>query len=169
MRWCLSHRADPASREIADRHYNRQSIGAIQFVPPGRCLVLRAETATGKALWITSWPFAKYTKHAYAGAWICTAFRNEGAGVASELIGEAIAATRHWFGDPPELGMVTFLNRKHVKPIKVRGEVTYGRTWRLAGFESVPETKGGLLAFQCPPNRMPEAKPFAGYQMPLFD
>lgn len=93
MIWRLSHRADPFARDIADRHYNRQSVGADQFVPPGRCLVLTARTETGRALWVTSWPFAEYTKHAWAGAWVCSAFRNEGAGVASELIREALAAT----------------------------------------------------------------------------
>ena len=58
MIWRLSHRADPYARNIADRHYNRQKIGTPQFVPPGRCLVLVAETSTGRALWVTSWPFA---------------------------------------------------------------------------------------------------------------
>jgi len=65
--WQLSHRADPKARDIADRHYNRQKIGTPQFVPPGRCLVLFGESATGRALWITSWPFAEYVRHAWAG------------------------------------------------------------------------------------------------------
>jgi hypothetical protein len=51
MIWRLSHRADPFARLIADRHYNRQKIGTPQFVPPGRCMVLTAETEGGKALW----------------------------------------------------------------------------------------------------------------------
>lgn len=33
--WLRSDRAAPAARAIADRHYNRQKIGAPQFVPPG--------------------------------------------------------------------------------------------------------------------------------------
>lgn len=49
MRWLVSHRADPLARALADRHYNRQKVGATQFVPPGRCLVLR--TAACDALW----------------------------------------------------------------------------------------------------------------------
>lgn len=32
MLWHLSHRADPASAEIADRHYSRQKPGTPQFV-----------------------------------------------------------------------------------------------------------------------------------------
>ena len=154
MIWALSDRADPAARELADRHYNRQKIGAVGFVPPGRCLVLRAPSA----FWVTSWPFAQYTKHAWAGAWVCSAFRREGDGMpASEMIRQAVAATRWRYGDPPALGMITFLNRAKVAPIKVRGVLTWGRTWKLAGFEHVGETKGGLMAWQLMPDRMPDA------------
>jgi hypothetical protein len=64
MRWCESNRADPIARDLADRHYNRQKIGAAQFVPPGRCVVLVIPKA---AFWVTSWPFAEYVKHAWAG------------------------------------------------------------------------------------------------------
>ncbi len=92
MRWHLSFRADPQVRVLADRHYNRQSVGSAQFVPPGRCLVLKTEAAD--AMWITSWPFAEYVRHAWAGAWMCSAFRNESKELSSELIREAVSATR---------------------------------------------------------------------------
>ena len=137
MLWKKSNRADPKARAVADRHYNRQKPGSPQFVPPGRCLVLYAENATGKALWVTSWPYAQYVKHQWAGAWMCSAFRNEGAGIASELILEAVAATRAYFGEPPEQGMVTFIDRKKVKPTMVHGVPTWGRTYALAGFPSI--------------------------------
>lgn len=155
MIWRWSHRADPRAREIADRHYNRQSVGAAQFVPPGRCLVLYAEASGGKAFWVTSWPFAEYVRHAWGGAWMCSAFRNEEAGTASSLISDAIAATLFVFGAAPPLGMVTFLNRAKVKPTKVRGVPTWGRSWHLAGFRDCGETKGGLLAMQLLPEDMP--------------
>jgi hypothetical protein len=71
----FSWRTDPLARVLADRHYNRQSVGAQDFAPPGRCLVLR--TPAADAFWITSWPFAEYVQHAWAGAWVCSAFRNE--------------------------------------------------------------------------------------------
>lgn len=155
MLWKKSNRADPKARAVADRHYNRQKPGSPQFVPPGRCLVLYAETSTGKALWVTSWPYAQYVKHQWAGAWMCSAFRNEGAGIASELILEAVAATRAYFGEPPEQGMVTFIDRKKVKPTMVHGVPTWGRTYALAGFEHAGETKGGLMAMQLRPEKMP--------------
>ncbi len=150
MRWIATWRSDPGARRIADRHYNRQRVGAREFVPPGRCLVL--VTSGYDALWITSWPFAQYVKHEWAGAWTCSAFRNESAEVASVLILEAVAATRAYFGDPPELGMITF-----VDPEKIRRTRQPGRCFRKAGFREVGATKGGLVALQLAPASMPEA------------
>jgi len=157
MIWEMSHRFERRARDIADRHYNRHKIGSPQFVPPGRCLVLYAETATGRAFWVTSWPYAEYAFHAWAGAWMCAAFRNEGAGVASHMIREAVSATLAYFGSPPDLGMVTFIDRAKVRPIKARGLPTWGRTYELAGFKPVGETKQAkLLALQLLPLDMPE-------------
>lgn len=170
MDWCLSHRADPAAAKLADRHYNRQKPGTPQFVPPGRCLVLL--TGCARAFWITSWPFAEYVKHAWAGAWVCSAFRSEGAGRASDLIRDAVAATRSHYGEPPELGMITFIDRAKVKPTKRRSELVWGWTWEQAGFRAVGQTKGGLLALQLLPADMPPpepAKQMATHGLALFD
>jgi hypothetical protein len=153
----MSHRADVAAKILADRHYNRQKSESPQFVPPGSCAVFLTECM--RAFWVTSAPFAEYTKHEWAGAWVCSAFRSEGAGVASELIRNALACSRHVLGNPPSLGLVTFINRSKVRPVKVRGVETWGRTWLLAGFEVYGETKGGLLALGIPPSRMPEPIP----------
>lgn len=152
MRWSLSHRADPRARVLADRHYNRQNVGNPQFVPPGRCLVLVTEAAD--AIWVSSWPFAEYVKHAWAGAWMCSAFRNEGPILSSELISEAVAATRWKWGDPPPLGMVTFVDTD-----KVRRKRDPGRCYRRAGWKPVGETKGGLVALQIVSDAMPPAAP----------
>lgn len=149
MPWTLSHRADPLARVIADRHYNRQKPGTPQFVPPGRCLVLRAEAAA----WVTSWPFAEYVKHRWAGAWVNSLFRREDGPVASEMIRAAVAATRWRWPEVPPLGMVTFVDRR-----KVRGKRTPGYCYLMAGFEADGETKGGLLAFRLRPEAMPDAE-----------
>jgi hypothetical protein len=152
--WTRSHRADPVAARIADRHYNRQKIGAPQFVPPGSCAVFI--TRCGRGLWVTSAPIARYVRHAWAGAWVCSVFRSEGAGVASDLIRMAVAATRAHYGVTPPLGMVTFIDRDEVRPIMVRGTPTWGWTWRKAGFRVAGETKGGLLALRLCPEDMPE-------------
>ena len=150
MVWQLSNRFDPRALPLADRHYNRQKVGSPQFVPPGRCLVLLAENEN--ALWVTSWPFAQYVKHAWAGAWVNSLFRNEGAGLSSDLIREAVAKTCGvWF--PPDLGMITFVDSS-----KVRRKRDPGRCYLKAGFRHVGQTKGGLLAFQMLPQDMPAAQ-----------
>ena len=152
--WTLSHRADQEARVIADRHYNRQKPGTPQFVPPGRCLVLKR----ADAFWVTSWPFARYVKHAWAGAFVCSAFRNEGSTLSSLLIRDAMACTAWKWPDIPDLGMITFVN-----PKKVRKKRDFGRCYRRAGFEEVGSTKGGLVALQALPGTFPEPHVPEGY------
>jgi hypothetical protein len=149
MRWIMSHRYDTDVLALADRHYNRRKVGSPQFVPPGRCIVLKSRCH--RALWITSWPFAQYVLHAWGGAWVNSLFRNEGAGLSSELILEAVAATRNIWPDVPALGVVTFVNAD-----KIRRKRDPGRCYRRAGFQHVGFTKGGLWAFQMRPEAMPE-------------
>jgi len=161
MNWKLSDRADKEALPIADRHYNRQKVGSPQFVPPGRCLVLLC--VTGAALWVTSWPFAEYVKHQWAGAWVNSCFRRESGPIASELIREAVAVTRWYWPETPAMGMVTFIDRG-----KVRRKRDFGRCYLRAGFKIAGETKGGLLALQMLPKEMPEAQPPYQIQMELL-
>lgn len=163
MRWQLSYRAAPGAARLADRHYTRQAPGSNQFVPPGRCLVLT--TPEGTALWVTSWPFAEYTKHAWPGAWVCSLFRNEAPNLdrSSDLIRQAVAATCSRWAVPP-LGMVTF-----VDPGRVRPKRDPGRCFRRAGFEPVGETAGGLVALLLTPDAMPEPSEPLGATLPLWD
>ena len=160
MRWQRSHRFDPRALPLADRHYNRRKVGSPQFVPPGRNVVLL--TPDADALWVTSWPFAQYVRHAWPGAWVCSLFRNESPGLSSELIREAVAATRFMFGEPPDLGMVTF-----VDPRKTRRKRDPGRCYVRAGWSRVGHTAGGLVALQLLPSEMPDPAPPLERQMAL--
>lgn len=150
MEWFLSNRADRRALPLADRHYNRQKVGSPQFVPPGRCLVLTTEDYG--ALWVTSWPFAEYVKHRWGGAWVNSLFRRESGPLASVLIRDAVAATRAYYGEPPALGMVTFVDAD-----KTRRKRDPGRCYLRAGFVRDGETKGGLVAVRMPPDAMPSA------------
>lgn len=160
--WQLSWRADPVARAVADRHYNRQAIGAAQFVPPGACVVLR--TPEGGAAWITSWPIAEYVQHAWAGAWVNSLFRNERRDLylSSDLILQAVAVTLSEWPDVPPLGMVTFVDAS-----KTRRKRDPGRCYRKAGFRHVGFTQGGLWAFQLLPTDMPDPMQPLGKQMEL--
>ncbi len=160
MDWRLTNRADLVAASIADRHYSRQSVGARQFVPPGRCVVLLTPDAS--ALWVSSWPKAEYVHHAWAGAWICSLFRNEGQGhfLSSDLISQAVAATRAvWEKAPPRQGFVTFVDVSQVCPKR-----DPGRCFRRAGWQHVGFTKGGLLVLQLLPSEMPSPLAPCGFR-----
>lgn len=160
MHWKLSDRFDKRALPLADRHYNRQKPGTPQFVPPGRCLVLLTEEEG--ALWVTSWPFAQYVRHKWPGAWVNSCFRRESGPVASELIREAIAATRWKWPEVPDLGMITFVDAG-----KVRHKRDPGRCYIRAGFHHVGHAKDGKLAFQLLPKDMPEPCAPIGAQLLL--
>lgn len=153
MLWQLSHKAEERSRLLADRHYNRQKPGTAQFCPPGRTVVLYAISPVGQAFWVTSWPFGRYVRHRWPGAWVNSAFRNEGCALSSLLIRDAIAATRFYWPIPVR-GIVTFID-----PSKVRHKRDLGRCYLRAGFEYDGETKGGLVALRLRPSRCPSAAP----------
>lgn len=152
MLWRQTHKRDQRARLLADRHYSRVRRGSPQFAPPGSCLVL--VTPEYDALWVTSWQ--KHAMHAWAGAWNCSLFRNESGNKASLLIRDAVAATRAHYGDPPPQGMITFIDIRKIRPIKVRGVWKYGWTWGKAGFDVAGVSDGGLLVLQMLPHQMPE-------------
>jgi hypothetical protein len=126
-------------------------------------VLLAPSRESPKALWISSWPFAEYVRHAWPGAWICSCFRNEGAGLSSELITEAVAATRAFWPEVPALGFVTFVDAN-----KTRKKRDPGRCYRRAGWKHVGFTKGGLWALQQLPEEMPEPELAIGMTMRLL-
>lgn len=161
MIWRLSHRFDPAAARVADRHYSRQKPGTPQFMPSGSALVLHSNVNGQEAVWGTSYPLEEYTKHAWAGAWMCSLFRNETAVRASTMIRDAIAATRFHYGEPPAQGMVTFVDEA-----SVREKDHPGHAFIIAGFRVVGKTKAReYLALQLRPEKMPAARPALGMQL----
>ena len=169
--WRLSHRADPAGRRIYSRHYSCPDPEATtrQFVKPGSCLVLKTDTA----LWVTAAPIGAYVKHFWAGAWECAVFRNESDICSSDLIREAVALTLGHYGEPPELGMVTFVDPRRVSGFYVRTragtELRWGYSFWRAGFKFCGWTKGGLYALQLLPGEMPEPLTLPKAQQSLFE
>jgi hypothetical protein len=151
--WRRSHRFDPAGCALADRHYSRQKPGTPQFMPPGSCRVLVANN--GKAVFGLSYPKAEFVKHAWAGAWIVSIFRNEEAGpLASDMLREAMAIMQSEY-PMPELGCVTFVDPFKVRGVPEHGELIKGFCFKKAGFQAVGETKKGLIAWQLKPVDMP--------------
>ncbi len=160
MRWIRSYRADPLAAALADRHYSRKKPGSSQFVPPGRCIVLLSDDA--RAVWVTSWPFAQYVKHAWAGAWLNSLFRNEGDYLSSELIRQAIAATLYYWPTPPRQGIITFVDASKIR------SANPGYCYKCAGFSRAGQTQSGLVVLQMLPEDMPAAAPPLGAQLQLW-
>lgn len=151
--WRKSHRFDPPARMLADRHYSRRKPGSPQFMPAGSCRVLVANN--NKAVFGLSFPKAEFVRHAWAGAWVISIFRNESAGpLASTMIREALAIMQNEYA-VPELGCVTFVDPRKVRGVLTRGERVKGFCFMKAGFRAVGETKGGLIAWQLLPSAMP--------------
>uniref|UniRef100_A0A6H1ZXU9 Uncharacterized protein n=1 Tax=viral metagenome TaxID=1070528 RepID=A0A6H1ZXU9_9ZZZZ len=101
-------------------------------------------------MWVTSWPFAEYVKHEWAGAWVNSLFRNESRILSSELIREGVAATRAFYGDPPDLGIVTFVDSSKIR------STNPGYCYLMAGWKRIGKTKGGLDALGQSPSEMPD-------------
>jgi hypothetical protein len=148
MNWMESHRFDKRALPIANRHYNRQKPESPQFVPPGGCAVFL--TPDEDALWVTSTPMAEYVRHEWPGAWVNSLFRNEGFVLSSELIRDAVAASRFVLGDPPPQGIVSFID-----PSKTRRKRDPGRCYIKAGWHYLGLTKGGLVAVGLPADEFP--------------
>jgi len=162
MHWHLSYRTDPLVKPLADRHYNRQNPESPNFVPPAKCLVLRTNPCD--AFWVTLVPYAEYVRHRWAGAWTCTSFRNEGSVLSSLLIEQAVAASLWKFKKPPEIGFITFVNARKIKPTQKPGWC-----FRKAGWKHVGFTESGLHALQLLPHEFPEPDPPINAQFEIFD
>jgi hypothetical protein len=163
MRWRYTNRGDHLGCALADRHYSRTKVGAPQFGGNGSILAMLAPVAGDPcALWVTKWQRYVRTEW-WLDVWVCSLFRNEGAGLSSELITEAVAATRAVWGEPPPRGFTTF-----VDPDKTRRKRDPGRCYRKAGWEEWGETDAGLVVLGLSPDRFPQAKEPADWQRPLF-
>lgn len=130
--WIKVNHDDDGGRALADRHYSRQTIGARDFAPPGRKLVLA--TRDERAVWA-----AVCNLDPRGGLhWRVTIFRNEAPELyrSSDLVREATAATfaywdRHYGARPP------VPLRTEIDASKVRHKRDPGRCFLRAGWRRV--------------------------------
>lgn len=127
--WKVTTAGDQACRQLADRHYSRQTIGHPQFCRPGRKLVLR--TPDGNAVWVT-W---KGIRKDGLDALECTIFRNESEYLSSEMIKEALIATVAEWGALPRDGLITYVNEAKIKSDNP------GCCFKIAGFKAIGRSK----------------------------
>lgn len=87
--------ADPECAQLADRHYSRGTVGARQFSPSGRKLILRDTAGLVVFVWLFPYPgFRSDGQEGYNN----TLFRNESSRRSSEIILEAEACAVAMWG-----------------------------------------------------------------------
>jgi hypothetical protein len=129
--WTVRDRFDPAAAALADRHYSREVPGSPQVGGPGYLLVL--VTPCERAVWITKRhsPDTDAPRVVADGlppdTYRCALFRNEGAGLASGLIREAVALTERRWGPAPL--WATYIDRDAVRSSNP------GYCFKLAGWQ----------------------------------
>ena len=148
MNWYIADkRTDVRARLLADRHYSRQSIGYREFCAPGNNIVLivpSADMSAAAAVWVSQRPDPKANleKPRADGFdyWNNGLFRNESGIRSSDLILEAIAITKYFWGDTalPKHGFHSFVDETKVNGVKVRGETVHGYCFMKAGFRLSP-------------------------------
>lgn len=112
--WQVRHRFDKAAAALADRHYSRE-VRSPQVGGPGYILVL--VTPCERAAWITKrnavTSVARVNADGHHG-YRCSLFRNEGAGLSSNLIVAAMDLTVELWGSPPDDGWLTYVDTRKV-------------------------------------------------------
>jgi hypothetical protein len=116
---------------LADKHYSRQSIGANQFMPPGKTIVLRSSEGDV----VFGWLWQQKRDDGQAG-YNCSIFRNESPRLSSDIILEAESKAVAEWGK----------NRgfTYVNPESIKNKRNPGYCFKVAGWKFVKETASGL-------------------------
>lgn len=156
MTWRISSSSDPVALALADRHYSRRTPGSKTFTGVGREVVL--VTDCGRAVWAVVYQRTPSAKGAGASRgrvgepdakprylWRNMMFRNEGAGLSSALIEEALSCTYEAWGNrygslPPE----RLRTEVDVRAVASRNP---GYCYERAGWERGPVVRGKRFLF----------------------
>jgi hypothetical protein len=99
--WQETDKGDRECRELADRHYSRQTVGHPMFTRPGYNMVLKAYGPRGLATWVwfrPKWESGLKGTMRKDGLFAieCTLFRNESGLLSSDLIRLACLSLCQW-------------------------------------------------------------------------
>lgn len=138
MNWHLVHKGDKRFLALADRHYSRQKPGTSCATPPGKniCLIVPCDTGGAGAIWSIN--HQQFSMDGF-DCWRNSYFRNESGIRSSLLIAQAIAVCVWLWPDLPADGLCSFVDPRHVRGVKVRGERVHGWVFSKAGFRLHPE------------------------------
>lgn len=151
--WREVHKGDKICRELADRHYSRQTVGHPMFTRPGYNLVLRASGPLGHAAWVwfrPKWESGIKGTMRKDGLFAieCTLFRNESGLLSSVLIQEAEIWLARWKHacdvDWPD-GAITGIRADATVKRRSRSALP-GHCYRMAGWESLTTHRSSIRA-----------------------
>ena len=137
MRWQRVTKFDPRAAALADRHYNRRTIGSPQFMPPGETVVLLTLDASALFGWWRPHPASGLSSMNRRDGWTCSIFRNEGAGRSSHLILDAESALRSLDLTCGVDGLMTYVWRSRVQ------SENPGYCFKCAGYRKIGESADG--------------------------
>ena len=109
MPWRRVSKFNAEAVALADRHYSRRTRGSRQFMPPGQTVVLLHDSKQAVFGWWRPAPSSGITLMSGLDGWTCTIFRNEGAGLSSQLILEAEQALYGFYSDCGADGLLTYV------------------------------------------------------------
>ena len=127
---------------LYDRHYsrNRGAVGCPRIVGPGERIVLLTPCVRGLLVWRQ---FDSMDESAKPGDVNCAIFRNEGAGLSSDLI---LAAEDHAWAKWPGERLYTYVNARRVRSANP-GYCFKRAGWRVCG---VTKTRKLLILEKLP-------------------
>jgi hypothetical protein len=122
-------KADRECALLADRHYSRQSVGNVQFMPPGKTMVLRNAEGTV----VFGWLWQQKRDDGQSG-YNCSIFRNESNRRSSDIIREAEQRVwREWGLER----LFTYIDPSELRPAphKFRKPKIPGKCFIAAGYK----------------------------------
>lgn len=158
--WEIVSKADPRCRELADRHYTRQSPGFRLFTRPGYNQVLFYSNEIGSAVWVwwrPKWEGGIERKDRLR-AIECTLFRNESGTLSSDLIRLAVPMLFYWnrFTYAPD-GLITGIGIEQTKKRRSK-HAAPGACYIHAGWTTFDHggrgKAGAWLRYPCPDFRV---------------
>lgn len=135
--WLSSNKFDPRAIALYERHYSARHYAdgrkRVQFAPPGETMVLLTVCCRALFVWVRNRVERYDGQHGVN----CAVFRNEGAGLSSDLIREADElAWQRWPGER---------HFTYVEDAKVRRKRDPGRCFIRAGWRICGRNADGRL------------------------
>ena len=132
--WLSVRRDDARAFAFYRRHYSSgkqmkafRERGNTNFMGPGECMVLLTKCCRA----VFAWQYNTVERYDKQTGVCCTIFRNEGAGLSSDLIREADdLARQRW---PEQLRHFTYVDAGQVRPKRDPGRCFLRAGWRRAG------------------------------------